>query len=261
MGNLPSPGADGAILQSTWMASSWYLVDIMGGQKNIRMTCGFLIQRFGRGRKGDLLGLDLIQGDARLLPGLETGSFSLAAPPPTMDPLSTSHLSSLPSYLTRRMIKLASLWITMTCTCWTWPPPWRPWQWWWWIEMGLAQRVYPAPCSRRSFTCQPATPSVNLCALWKAYQLVRKGAASASYKTSLRRRVLTPSLQKSSLVKAQIVFYSFAVTRSSKKGEEPNEVVLPCFEFLWEYCSSFCFIFFIGLVRRREIHLRKFIHL
>jgi len=98
--------------------------------------------------------------------------------------------------------------------------------------MGLAQRVYPAPCSRRSFTCQPATPSVNLCALWKAYQLVRKGAASASYKTSLRRRVLTPSLQKSSLVKAQIVFYSFAVTRSSKKGEEPNEVVLPCFEFL-----------------------------
>ena len=39
--------------------------------------------------------------------GLGTGSFSLGAPPPTMDPLSTSHLSSWPFCHTRRRIKPA----------------------------------------------------------------------------------------------------------------------------------------------------------
>jgi len=29
----------------------------------------------------------------------------------------------------------------------------------------------------------------------------------------------------------------------------------------WQPCLSFCFIFYLGLVRRRGIHLRKFIHL
>ena len=85
------------------------------------------VARFGRGRKGDLLGLDLIPGDVRPLPGLRgytwnacfwqyhlssglgTGSFSLGAPPPTMDLLFTSHLSSWPFCLTRRRIKQARL--------------------------------------------------------------------------------------------------------------------------------------------------------
>lgn len=191
----------------------------MGGRKNTRMICGFSIQRFGRGKRENHLGQGQIQDVAKLLPGWVIESSSLVAPPLTMDHLSTSPLNSWRFYLTKRKIRLASWWTTMTSTFWIWLPPLRLLPWWLSTSMGSAQRVSPAPFLRRSFICQPAMRSANLYELWKVFQLADNRSSLYCFKTSLHFSITIWELVNSEQLNTLTVLpyvRLFAITRSGE---------------------------------------------